>query len=114
MEFRIVFHVDEPEKWKTALANLSHTVQAVDMAVSHIEVVAAGGAVRQYLSDAPEREVAEMRRLADAGVRFTACRHALSSFGIHPEQLLAFVQVVPSGILELARRQAEGYAYIRP
>lgn len=114
MAVQIVFHVDEPEKWEMVLGNLRNTVRAVDMASSHVEVVANSGAVRQYLTDTPEPAAAEMRRLADAGVRFTACRNALAGLGIHSEQLLPFVEVVPSAVLELARRQSEGYAYIRP
>ncbi len=114
MVTRIVFHVDESKKWEMTLGNLAHVVGAVDMTDSRIEVVANGGAVRQYLGDGPEAGTDSMKRLAAAGVRFTACRNALVGFGIHAEQLLPFVEVVPSGVLELAGRQAEGYAYIRP
>lgn len=114
MAVRIVFHVDELEKWEMVLGNLSSVVRAADMAASRVEVVANSGAVRQYLTDAPARAAAEMGRLADAGVRFAACHNALVGLGIHSEQLLPFVEVVSSAVLELALRQSEGYAYIRP
>lgn len=46
-------------------------------------------------------------------VEVVACRGALSTRGVDDDELVAGVEVVDSGVGELTRRQAEGYAYIR-
>lgn len=33
---------------------------------------------------------------------------------ITKEQIASFVTIVPAGVLELAEKQAQGYAYIKP
>ncbi|MBC7342277.1 MAG: DsrE family protein [Clostridia bacterium] len=55
-----------------------------------------------------------MNELAHMGVRFAACRNALRSHSISEDRLPEFCQVVPAGITEIAKKQTEGYAYIKP
>lgn len=60
----------------------------------------------------------EIHRLAqaakEAGVRLVACANALEKYGIDPKKLTPETTVVvPSGVVELSRLVAEGYAVIR-
>ena len=48
------------------------------------------------------------------GVHFIACRNSLVGNKIDEKLLPNFVEVVPSGVTELIKKQAEGYAYIKP
>lgn len=48
-----------------------------------------------------------------AGVRLVACGNALNKFGIDPKKLTPQAEVVPSGVSELSRLVADGYAVIR-
>ena len=48
-----------------------------------------------------------------AGVRLVACNNALQKYGIDPKTLQPHAEVVPSGVVELARLVAEGYQVIR-
>jgi intracellular sulfur oxidation DsrE/DsrF family protein len=53
--------------------------------------------------------------LASAGVEFRVCRNTLSARKIAESSLLMEAKVVPAGVVEIARLQAEeGYAYIKP
>ena len=52
--------------------------------------------------------------LAANGVRFVACRRSAQRLGLTPDDLLPQVRLVNSGAGELVRKQAEGWAYLRP
>ncbi|MDQ0142760.1 DsrE family protein [Cupriavidus necator] len=53
--------------------------------------------------------------LAAAGVEFRVCRNTLTARKISESSLLMEAKVVPAGVVEIARLQAEeGYAYIKP
>jgi len=42
------------------------------------------------------------------------CRNAIHLYEIPEEELVEERQIVPAGVSELVRRQAQGWAYIRP
>ena len=48
------------------------------------------------------------------GVKFVACNNALNIFDIKKENVIHFVGIVPAGVVELVKKQREGYAYIKP
>jgi len=55
-----------------------------------------------------------MDLLVGQGVRFLVCEQALRSRNSPPEIFPDYVSTVPSGIVELVVRQAEGWCYLRP
>lgn len=114
MNHGVLFHIDEPEKWGLLLRNVSNLREAAPPREIRIEVVANAQAVSFYAGRGEDADRARMRELARAGVRFTACGNALRGLNIPKEQLPAFVEVVPAGVLELVEKQAQGYAYIKP
>lgn len=103
---QVVFHVDEMSKWDLLLANVTNFLREEGEAT--IEVVAYAEAVNYYIGDQSLPE-----NLIDL-VDFVACANALGAWKVEPQQLPDFVRVVPSGVVEIARKQLEGYAYIRP
>lgn len=114
MEIKAVFHVDECSKWSLALKNVQNMIQAVKPDSCDIEVLANSEAVKQYTLSDENQDLILMRELSSHGVSFAACGNALKSMNIAKEQIAPFVDIVPSGVLELAERQARGYAYIKP
>lgn len=115
---KTVIHVDEPGKWDLALENARNIIKygertGVDF---RIEIVANGDAACSLCEDrarAEERYDA-IRDLALDTVKFVACQNALAARDIRESSLIPFVEVVPAGIVELIRRQEEGYAYLKP
>ncbi len=55
-----------------------------------------------------------MEELNKKGVVFSACNNALKGNNINPENIGEFVKIIPAGVIEIAEKQMEGYAYIRP
>lgn len=110
---KVLFHVNENDKWPVALTNASNFLKDVGPGNAEVVVVANGAAVSAY-ADAAGGLVERMNELAAAGVLFEACRNALGMQDIAEDTLPPFVSVVSAGITEIARRQARGYAYIKP
>jgi intracellular sulfur oxidation DsrE/DsrF family protein len=49
------------------------------------------------------------------GVRFEVCANTIKALELEPKQLIEGLDIVPSGVAEIARLQFhEGYAYIKP
>jgi uncharacterized protein len=115
---KVIFHVDESSRWPMVLANATNMIQygRTQGRPFEVEILANSQAVRQLTTQGAEE--AEMRERAEvlsrSGARFAACSVAMGNLKIESSELLPFVQTVPSGVVELALRQDEGYAYIRP
>ncbi len=115
--FKVIFHINETEKWDVLLGNVTNLLK--DMGSDNIEVrvLANGPSVGAYADDA---KLQKMKELAEKGVKFLACRNSvknLCSGGqicISEDSLPEFITIVPAGVSELVRRQAEGFAYIKP
>ncbi len=52
--------------------------------------------------------------LRKRGVRFVACENTMRDRSIRKEDLLPGVGTVPSGALEVVRKQQQGYSYFKP
>lgn len=103
---RVVFHIDELNKWPLVLTNVKNFLALEKEAT--VEVVAYAEAVRYYVGD---RELpVELIEKVD----FVACNNALKAWQIEVQELPGHVRVVPSGVVEIVHKQKEGYYYIRP
>lgn len=113
---KVIYHVDDMEKWPMTIGNLKHMLEnyRANEVEYQIETVANGEAVRGYVKAFAGDLAAAMEPLAKEGVLFAACNNAMNGRGIKREDLLSFVTVVPAGVVEIADRQADGYAYIKP
>lgn len=125
--FKVLFHVNESDKWQKALVSITNFLNDVGQGNADIEVVTNGEAVSvfrnrclltggsgQCCGTASGSLMDQMKKLSEMGVSFVACRNALKAQSIDEESLPNFVAVVASGITEIARKQTEGFAYIKP
>jgi len=85
-----------------------------ELLVDPLEVAYGEGV--QFLQRDPlfSDEGPKVAALAARGVVFKVCENSLRAGTLVRGDLLPRVEVVPSGTLEIARLQREGYAYIRP
>ena len=77
-----------------------------------IEVVFFGGSIHGLVQGAsafPDK-VDEFNK---KGVIFAACNNSLRRFNIDPSKVLPGVVVVPVAILELTKKQEDGWSYIK-
>ncbi len=116
MTLRAIFHLNQPERWQIALTNIRNLIKDVGRENLQVIVLANGGAVQALLD--PDM-LKEMESLSSEGIRFLVCRNSIrnlcsSGLCLDEESLPDFIEVVPAGITELIRRQADGYAYLKP
>lgn len=116
MDYKVVFHIDELNKWNLTLKNVKNLLDAIGSDNFIIEVLANAEAVKAYiLNKEDELNIMQlMKNLSERGIKFIACNNALKAFNIKQEDLINFVHIVPVGVLELVKKQTEGYGYIKP
>ncbi|MCM2465459.1 DsrE family protein [Methanoculleus oceani] len=107
---RVVIHLDERQKATLALRSAKNLI--TDLAGVEVEVVVHADGVEGLRAGGPNTDL--MGLLAGQGVRFLVCEQALRSRNLTPENFPGYVETVPSGIVELVVRQAEGWCYLRP
>jgi intracellular sulfur oxidation DsrE/DsrF family protein len=80
---------------------------------SQFEVVMYSGAMDMVLKDKSSVE-SEMEELAkNENVSFVICEGTMKRHKVDTSQLIPGVTTVPDGILEIIKRQSEGWGYIK-
>lgn len=114
-EYKVIFHIDEMHKWKLLLANVTNLLNGFVDEKLHVEVLANAEAIKYFdTTQDLDADVNSMTMLKENEVKFLACNNALNACGIKSDALYQFVEIVPAGVVELVKRQSEGYAYIKP
>lgn len=114
---KVVYHVPDDQNAMLAMMNVSNQLAADPGA--KIVVVALSRGVKAFVfgaQDATGKPYADwVEQLTARGVEFRMCQNTMTALKIAKTDLVDKVQVVPSGVAEIARLQArEGYVYIRP
>ena len=97
-KFKVLFHVNESDKWERALVNITNFLNDVGQGNADVEVVANGEAVsvfrsrclltgdgRECCGTASGSLMDQMEKLSEMGVSFVACRNALKAQSIDEE-----------------------------
>jgi uncharacterized protein len=115
---KVVYHVTDTEgQARLALGNIRNHLRADPTA--KITVVALYKGINFMLEGATDANgnpyALNVEELAAKGVEFKVCKNSLDFFKVDPAKVLPEAKIVPSGVAEVARLQAqEGYAYIKP
>ena len=118
------FYFDDPEKinsalyWIRSLMNpllddpygMAPEFMEIKVVIHGTEIVTVARKNYEKYKAAVER----MRYYASLGVEFKVCGIAAHDYGYGTDGFYEFIDVVPSGINELAHWQLEGYALITP
>lgn len=113
---KVLFHINEVEKWDTALGNITNLLKDVGDDAVEAVALANGPSVKAYTDDTT---LAAIKGLKEKGVAFMTCRNSLKKMCsgdvcIAENSLPSFVEVVPAGITAIIKMQADGYAYVKP
>lgn len=117
-QVKAVYHLTTGiETAAAALNNVQNHLNADPKA--RIVVVTNGPGIDFMLQDAKDSRGREfsstVSTLAGRGVEFRVCKNTLTTRNISPDKLLMEAKVVPSGVSEAAKLQAqEGFVYIKP
>ena len=110
---RALFQVtdNDPARWTLVLNNMQNLREGVGDEPLEIELVAYGPGINMLKSDSPMKQ-----RIADAlksGVKVNACQNTMNGMKLTPADMLPEIGYVPSGVVEVMRKQQQGWAYIR-
>jgi intracellular sulfur oxidation DsrE/DsrF family protein len=111
---KVVVHVNFPEAERQGggLKNIANVLKASPGA--QVEVVCHGPGI-VLVEKARGAHAEEVAALIRQGVRFVACENTMRQKSIRKEDLLAGVGTVPSGTVEVIRKQQkDGFAYFKP
>jgi intracellular sulfur oxidation DsrE/DsrF family protein len=111
---RVVIQVsdNDPKKWHLALNNARNVQVDLGADKTEIEIVAYGPGIGMLKADA---EVAN--RIEDAvaaGVKVVACENTMKAQKLSRDDMHGKTGYVMAGVVELMRRQQQGWAYLRP
>ena len=130
---KVVYHADfaDPRRFSAMLTSVNNMVTHYQNELTEydVRIVFVAHGVRfvtdDKLSGTPFEEDAAMaeRRQNNAGrlqalhgvqgVKLELCDITRSQIGLDPDRLYEGVELVPSGVVQLAKLQSEGFAYIK-
>ena len=111
---KVVFQVSDadPKKWNLTLNNAKNVQADLGRDRTEVEIVAYGPGIGMLTADS---EVGNrIEEALASGVRVVACENTMKAQKLKRDDMLKGVGFVPAGVVELMKKQQEGYAYIRP
>lgn len=111
---RLVIQVSDADagKWNLALSNAKNVQQAYGTDKVDIEIVTYGPGVGMLKSDSTvAKRIDEAKQ---SGIAIVACQNTMRGMKLTAGDMLPNTDYVPSGAVELIKKQREGYAYLRP
>ena len=110
---RALFQVtdNDPARWTMILNNIQNLREGVGSESVEIELVAYGPGVAMLKADSSVRE--RIDAALKSGVAVNACQNTMRGMKLVPADMLPAIGYVPSGVVEVMRKQQQGWAYIR-
>jgi len=117
---KVVYHINmsDPKVLMGALRNMQNHINAVGKDNIDLRVVIHGGGIALLqLANKDANFADKISNLKREGVHFNVCNNTLVGKHINYKNDLYDVSkddIVPSGVAEIAKLEAEGYAYVKP
>jgi intracellular sulfur oxidation DsrE/DsrF family protein len=111
---RVVVQVSEsdPARWNLALNNVRNLQADLGAANVEVELVSYGPGIGML--QANSAVASRIDEAVLAGVKVVACENTMKGQKLERKDMLPGIGYVPAGVVELVRKQQEGWAYLRP
>jgi intracellular sulfur oxidation DsrE/DsrF family protein len=111
---KVVFQVSDadPARWALALNNVRNVQTDLGAGNVAVEIVAYGPGIGMLKMDSVVGT--RISEALAAGVSVVACENTMKNQKVAREDMLPRIGYVEAGVVQLMKRQREGYAYIRP
>lgn len=117
-KIKVLFHIDELNKWNLTLANVENLLVDVGQDKVMVEIVANGPAIKIFdetsVMEPDSRQELHRQMKSLKHVAFVVCRNSLHANSINENLLPDFLTVVPAGITRILLQQKAGYLYVKP
>ncbi len=112
---KIVYQLDSasPKKWGRVIHHITNSMAPFEYNPMkyHIELVLYGGGIKMGMKKFDKKFKSTLQSLVTYGLKIRACHNTMVGMHITIPMLFPFVKVVPAGVLEIARKEMQGYAY---
>lgn len=114
IKHKVVLQVSDGEaaKWNLALNNAKNVQEALGADMVDIEIVAYGPGIGMLKADSTTSN--RITAAVKAGIQIVACENTMTVQKLTKDDMNASIGYVPTGVVELMKRQREGWAYVRP
>jgi intracellular sulfur oxidation DsrE/DsrF family protein len=111
---KVVIQVSDGDaaKWNLALNNAKNAQQELGADKVQIEIVAYGPGIGMLKEDATTKT--RVSEAVKSGIQIVACENTMKGQKLTKADMNPAVGYVPAGVVELIKRQGEGWAYIHP
>jgi hypothetical protein len=111
---KAVFQVSDadPQKWNLTLNNVKNVADDLGSDAVELEIVVYGPGLGMLKAGSPVG--ARVSEALKNGVKVVACENTMKGQHLVYADMLPDIGYVPAGVVELMKKQGEGYAYIRP
>ena len=111
---RVVVQVSEadPARWNLVLNNVKNLQDELGADKVTVEIVAYGPGIGMLKFDAATNS--RVSEAIKSGVTVAACENTMRSQTLVRADMHPNVTYVPAGVVQIIRRQQEGWAYLRP
>ena len=111
---RVVMQVSDadPGKWNLALNNARNLQADLGPGNVEIEIVAYGPGIGMLKAESTVGN--RIGEALGAGVKIIACENTMHGQKLTKDDMLNGIAYVGAGVVEIMRRQQQGWAYVRP
>ena len=111
---KVVFQVSDgdPQKWNLALNNIKNVQDALGKDKVDVELVVYGPGIGMLKMESPVGN--RVNDAAANGSKIVACETTMHAQKLSKDDMLKSIGYVPGGVIELMKREKQGWAYIRP
>ena len=111
---RVVFQVsdNDPARWKLALNNAHNVLADLGKENAQVEIVAYGPGLNMLKAESAV--AGGLAGALDTNIGLIACENTMRNNKVSREEMYSGISYVQAGVTHLMKRQAEGWAYIRP
>lgn len=103
---------NDPAKWSLALNNAQNALNELGADTVALEIVVFGPGIGMLKGDSPV--ATRIAAALKGGMQIVACENTLKAQKLTRANMLPDIGYVPAGVVELMRKQQQGFAYIRP
>ncbi|MDI9334707.1 MAG: DsrE family protein [Cytophagales bacterium] len=102
----------EPAKWNLVLNNAKNVQEELGAKNVEIEIVAYGPGLGMLKLEAVSNS--RVTEAAQSGIKLVACENTMRNQKISKDDLHPAATYVMAGVVQIMKRQAQGWSYIRP
>lgn len=111
---KVVFQVSDSDtkKWELTLNNIKNIQKDLGSNNLDVEVVAYGPGIGMLKLDS--KVAPRIGEALRTGVKIVACENTMHGQSLTKDDMLPDIGYVPAGVVEIMKKQEEGYSYVRP